>query len=124
MATRIIALATLRAYRAQYPDATNALDDWHATLRSADLGSFADVQAVFPKVSWVAPDYLIFNICGGSYRLIVTINFPAGIVYIKEFMPHKLYDAWLPDGSRLQRIRTKKAAGNKIQKRQKGRNER
>ena len=123
MATRIIALGTLRAYAAQYPDAADALTDWHATLRAADLGSFAEVQAVFPKASWVAPDYLIFNICGGSYRLIVTINFPAGIVYIKEFMTHKLYDAWLPDSERLQRVKARKAADKKTQKRQQGRNE-
>jgi mRNA interferase HigB len=123
MAIRIIALGTLRAYAAQYPDAADALTDWYAILQAAEVGNFADVQSVFPKVSWVAPDYLIFNICGGNYRLIVTINFPLGIVYVKEFMTHKLYDAWLPDSARLERIRAKKAANRKAQKRQPRRNE-
>lgn len=123
MATKIIALAKLRAYAAQYPDAADALTDWHAIIRAADLGSFADVQTMFSKASWVTPDYLIFNICGNSYQLIVTINFPAGIVYVKEFMAHNHYDAWLPDSHRLQRIKVKKAVDKKTQKRQPRRNE-
>ena len=87
------------------------------------LAYAADVQTMFSKASWVTPDYLIFNICGNSYQLIVTINFPAGIVYVKEFMAHNHYDAWLPDSHRLQRIKVKKAVDKKTQKRQPRRNE-
>ncbi|WP_420595150.1 type II toxin-antitoxin system HigB family toxin [Deinococcus sp.] len=116
MATRVIALGTLRAFQTQYPDAADALQAWHTTIKAAELRTFADVQNVFPKVSWVAPDYLIFNICGGAYRLIVTINFPAEIVYIKSFLPHKLYDAWLPDSQRLKTIKLEQAQSKRTRR--------
>lgn len=118
MGTRVIAVVTLRQYQAQFPDAAAALEEWHQSIRGITFKAREDVQAAFPKVSFVSPDYLVFNIVGGTYRLITTINYAASVLYIKEFMPHHHYDAWAPDKKRLNAIKLKKAVDKKTAKRQ------
>jgi mRNA interferase HigB len=40
----------------------------------------------------VGDNKIVFNICGNKYRLIVKINYPAKIVFIKFIGTHKQYD--------------------------------
>lgn len=118
MGTRVLTINTLRQYQAQFPDAADALQDWHNAVKRSSFDTREDVPAAFPKVSFVSPDYLVFNICGGSYRLITTIVYPARLVFLKEFMTHQLYDAWRPDTQRIRQIAHKKAVGKRAAKRQ------
>ena len=118
MGTRVIAIATLRHHQAQFPDAAAALEEWHRIVKSTIFALREDLQGAFPKVSFVSPDYVIFNILGGHYRLIATINYMVPVLYLKEFLPHHLYDAWLPDTQRLNQMGHKKAVDKKAAKRQ------
>ncbi len=36
---------------------------------------------------------VVFNICGNRYRLVVKINYPAGIVFVRFIGTHAQYDA-------------------------------
>ena len=92
----VIAKRTLLAYGQQYPDALDPLLKWFEVCRKSDFTCFADVQAVFGFVSWVAPEYLIFNIRGNHYRLITTVDFEYGKIRVKEFLTHTEYDDWKP----------------------------
>lgn len=118
MGTRVIAIATLRHHQTQFPDAAAALEEWHRIIKHTTFTRREDVQSTFPKVSFVSPDYLIFNILGGQYRLIATINYAVPVLYLKEFLPHQLYDAWRPDTQRINQITLKKATNKKAAKRQ------
>jgi hypothetical protein len=48
--------------------------------------------ALYPTASIVGDERVVFNVRGNNYRLVVAINYPARIVYIKFFGTHAEYD--------------------------------
>ena len=52
----------------------------------------SDVKAAFPKASVINAERVVFDICGGNYRLIAAIKFSAGIIFIKYLGTHREYD--------------------------------
>ena len=47
---------------------------------------------MYPTASIVGDEHVVFNIKGNTYRLVVAINCPARIIYIKFFGTHAQYD--------------------------------
>lgn len=90
-----LTLATLREFWASYPDAEEPLRRWLGIVRASSYSSFADVKADFGDADWVK-GYIIFDIGGNKYRLIVSPHFEFGRFYIKEVLTHKQYDQWRP----------------------------
>ena len=95
---RIIARRTLRDFvksRAGYKDQAAlkaALDAWFAEARKARWTSTADVKRLYSMASIVTADRIVFNIKGNDYRLVVSVDFEKGIVWIKWIGTHKDYD--------------------------------
>jgi mRNA interferase HigB len=52
-----------------------------------------DVKADFGNASILKEGRVVFNIAGNKYRLVTSINYPYGIVYVKFVGTHKQYDA-------------------------------
>jgi mRNA interferase HigB len=92
----VLAKSTLLEFGEAYPEALEALLAWFDLAKRAEFTSFAEVQAVFTAASWVAPDYIVFNIKGNHFRLITTVDFTYRKFRVKEFMRHKDYDRWRP----------------------------
>ncbi|MBZ9715534.1 type II toxin-antitoxin system HigB family toxin [Deinococcus multiflagellatus] len=92
----VLAKRTLLEFAEEYPEARVALLAWYDLACKSDFASFADVQAVFATVSWVGPEYLIFNIKGNHFRLITTVDFAFRKIRVKEFLTHSDYDKWKP----------------------------
>ena len=92
----VITAATLNRAAQQYPDAQTALEAWETIVRRSLFSNFAEIQATFATASWVGPDWVIFNIRGGNYRLITRVNFQYRSFFIKEFFTHQEYDHWKP----------------------------
>ena len=88
----VIARRTLVAFAADHPDALTPLLDWYNHVRRANYTCFADVRTDFGSADWVS-GYIVFNIGGNKYRLIVFPNFPTRL-YIKHVFTHWQYDAW------------------------------
>ncbi len=89
---RIIARRTLRSFWQRHPDAEGALRSWyHDTLR-ADWRSPADIKRVYANASVVGATRVVFNIGGNKYRLIVAINYPYRVCYIRFVGTHADYD--------------------------------
>lgn len=53
----------------------------------------ADVKADFGNASILKDYRAVFNIAGNKYRLVTSINYPYGIVYVKFIGTHAQYDA-------------------------------
>lgn len=90
---RIIARKALVDFSALHPDAKGHLDTWWLLCKKADWARPQDVKDQLPKASIVADNRVVFNICGGSYRLIVKFNYPYRTGYIRFIGAHSDYDA-------------------------------
>jgi mRNA interferase HigB len=81
----------LRAFWVKHADAEQPLRAWHQEAAKAGWSSPADVKAQYRNASFVG-DRIVFNIAGNKYRLVVWINDPHHIVYIKFIGTHGDYD--------------------------------
>ncbi|WP_165073132.1 type II toxin-antitoxin system HigB family toxin [Desulfovibrio sp. ZJ200] len=92
---RIIALSTLKAFWEIpcYADAKEPLLAWHRFALNADWASPADIKEELRSASILQDGRVIFNIAGNKYRLVVWINYPYRVVYIRFIGTHEQYDA-------------------------------
>ena len=91
----VLAPRTLAAFWAMYPDAEQPLRDWPRQVQRRDYAHFADVKTDFGSADWVA-GYIVFDIGGNKYRLIVSPDFRLKRLFIKKVLTHRQYDAWRP----------------------------
>ena len=91
---RIISRKTLRLFweKREYADAEQSLKAWFREASNADWPSPAAVKAAFGTASIVANNRVVFNICGNKYRLVVRINYPYRVIYIRFIGTHAQYD--------------------------------
>ncbi len=92
---RIISKRTLRQFWESNPeceDSKGQLEAWHCEVTKADWHTPQDVKTQFGSASIIKGSRVIFNIKGNNYRLIVKINYPYKIVYIRFVGTHKQYD--------------------------------
>jgi mRNA interferase HigB len=89
---RLIALSTLKAFWAGHPDAMQPLLAWHEEVKHADWQSPADLKRSFGSASILQDGRVVFNIAGNKYRLVVWINYPYRVVYIRFMGSHRQYD--------------------------------
>jgi mRNA interferase HigB len=97
---RIIKESAIRGYWRLHPDAEPALATWIAASRAANWANLMDVRAEFPAADGVkvasGNTVTVFNIGGNKFRLVVSINYKWGIIYVREFLTHAEYskDFW------------------------------
>jgi mRNA interferase HigB len=89
---RILALSTLREYWERNPQAREPLQGWYLDVSRATWSKPADIQAQFPKASFVANNRVVFNIRGNDYRLVVAVAYRFGMLYIKFVGTHQEYE--------------------------------
>ncbi|HET7322568.1 MAG TPA: type II toxin-antitoxin system HigB family toxin [Longimicrobiaceae bacterium] len=93
---RIIAKRTLRQFWDNHPRGAEAkvpLQVWHSTVEDADWATPADVKAMYGDASILKNGRVVFNIAGNKFRLVVRINYPYRVVYIRFVGTHEQYDA-------------------------------
>jgi mRNA interferase HigB len=95
---RIIARRTLREFvesRAGYKDQAAlkvALASWFDEVRKARWTNTAEVKHLYASASIITADRIVFNIKGNNYRLVTSVDFEKGIVWIKWIGSHNEYD--------------------------------
>jgi mRNA interferase HigB len=88
---RIIAKRTLREFWELYPDAEDPLLAWYREVEKEDWTKPSQVKDKYRSASFVG-DRAAFNIKGNDYRLVVRINYPYRVVYVRFVGTHKEYD--------------------------------
>ena len=88
----IITRRTLLAYTKKYPLAKTALFEWYHELNKSNFKSFNELKKVYPNVSLISDDRVVFNIMGNKYRLVVRMVFEFKAIQIKWFGTHSEYD--------------------------------
>ena len=91
----VISRKALTQFWERYPDSRNPLSRWFKIVQSSDFASFNELRETFPSADQVG-DLTVFNIGGNKYRLIASIHFNRGKVYVWHVMTHAEYDrgAW------------------------------
>ena len=110
---RVISRPQLEEFKAKYPEATQALENWEDTVTSLRFSSFSELQKQVTTVDLVNGVFLVFNIMGNRYRLITGVYWPQPALYLKHFFTHKEYDAW----SQEQRTQQARKAAQELKKR-------
>lgn len=90
---RIIAKSTLRAFWTSHPDAEGPLLAWYREVEKEDWSQPAQVKEKYRSASIVKGSRVVFNIKGNDYRLVVKINYPYRVVYVRFVGTHVEYDA-------------------------------
>ncbi len=92
---RVIALSRLKAFLESDPnhaDAREPVMAWYRQVRAADWATPADVKRDIHSASILKDGRAVFNIAGNKYRIVVWINYPYRVVYIRYIGTHRRYD--------------------------------
>jgi mRNA interferase HigB len=88
---RIISCKALIQFWEKHPESEAPLARWYKIVDKTDFHSFAELRNVFPSTDRVN-DLFVFNIAGNQFRLITSIHFNRGKVYIRYVLTHAEYD--------------------------------
>ena len=89
---RVYTQKTLQDFWLRHSDAAAALDGWYRETLQARWNRPADVIARYPNASIVGSDRVVFRIKGGTYRLVVSVDYQYQQVYIRFIGTHVQYD--------------------------------
>ncbi len=87
----VISRKALVKFWEQYPDSKEPLLRWYKIMTHSEYDSFHSLRMTFPSADQVS-DWVVFNIGGNKYRLIASIHFNRGKVYIRHVLTHREYD--------------------------------
>ena len=89
---RIIAKSTLRVFWERTP--TRRSRCWRGTARSKrKIGPTVAGEGEVPECKFRQGNRVVFNIKGNDYRLVVKINYPYRVIYVRFVGTHAEYDA-------------------------------
>ncbi|MGE4093428.1 MAG: type II toxin-antitoxin system HigB family toxin [Candidatus Binatia bacterium] len=60
-------------------------------MQTPNCHNFDELRATFPSADAVG-DLIVFNVGGNKYRLIASIHFNRGKVYVRHILTHSAYD--------------------------------
>ena len=91
---RVIAKSTLVKFwsRPQCADSKAALQSWYDEAIKARWEAPQDLKEQYRNASICGNNRVVFNIAGNKYRLVVEMQYRAGIVWVKFVGTHAQYD--------------------------------
>ena len=81
----------LKQFWEKHPGAERALRHWIKAVETSGWKNFANVRQLFGIADQVGK-FVVFNIRGNKYRLIVVIHYDRQRVYVRHILTHKEYD--------------------------------
>jgi mRNA interferase HigB len=89
---RVVAKKVLREFWTTHAEAEHQLKTWYKEASKVDWYYPSDIKNEYAKASILKNSRVVFNICGGSYRLIVKINYQRQWVFVRFIGTHNDYD--------------------------------
>ena len=91
---RVVAKSTLKKFweSAAYRDAQGPLESWYEEALKSKWVSPQAVKARYANASICGNNRVVFNIGGNKYRLVVEMQYRAGIAWVKFIGTHSQYD--------------------------------
>jgi mRNA interferase HigB len=87
----VISRSALRVFGQKHPDAKTALSRWYKIVNNTHFSSFADLRKTFPSADLVGK-FVVFNVGGNKIRVIASVHFNRGKVYVRHVLTHDEYD--------------------------------
>lgn len=96
----VIAKPALVAFWSRFPDAEPPLRVWYHLMEKGAFKDFSALRAAFGSADYV-DGLTVFDIGGNKYRLVASIHYNRGKVYIRAVLTHAEYDRgrWKERGS-------------------------
>lgn len=92
---RVIALRTIKQFLESALGADDAREPalaWYRQVLKADWASPLEVKRDIGSASILKDGRVVFNIGGNKYRIVVWVNYPYRVVYIRFIGTHRQYD--------------------------------
>jgi len=89
---RIVAKRALREFWEQFPETQEPLLAWYREVEKEDWDGPAKVKEKYRSASIIKGSRVVFNIKGNDYRLVVKVNYPYRMIYIRFVGTHAEYD--------------------------------
>ena len=90
----VISRPAIRDAILRHPDAAGWLNHWWLLATKSRWSSLHDVRRAYSNADQVG-GWLVFNVCGNRYRLIVGVKYADevqhGTVWVKHFLTHAEY---------------------------------
>lgn len=87
----VISLRKLKEFWLKHPDSESQLRAWYKAAQEARWQNLEQVKQRL-NTAEAAGNLTVFNIRGNNYRLIVSIDYPKQVIYIKHVLTHAEYD--------------------------------
>ncbi len=91
---RVVAKSTLVKFWSQpgCTDSQGALKSWYDEAIKASWRTPQDIKDQYSSASICGSNRVVFNIAGNKYRLVVEMQYRAGIAWVKFVGTHARYD--------------------------------
>jgi mRNA interferase HigB len=92
---RVIALRTIKRFIESKPEHAGSREPalaWYRQVLRGDWASPADVKREIRNASILRDGRVVFNVAGNKYRIVVWINYPYRVVYVRFIGTHAEYD--------------------------------
>jgi mRNA interferase HigB len=87
---RIISRRRLREFWTirEFAEAEQPLKAWFREASKADWSGPSAIKAMYRSASIVGNSRIVFNIAGNKYRLVVKVNYPYRMMYVRFIGTH------------------------------------
>ncbi len=89
----VISIKMLREFWQKHPAAESPLRLWHSIVEQTEFRDFGHIREFYNSADYVPP-FVVFDVAGNNYRVVVVVQYRAKRVYVREVMTHREYDAW------------------------------
>jgi len=87
----IITKKRLQEFWAKHPQSERPLRSWNLICSKTQFKSFAELRRTFGSVDKVGR-FTVFDIGGNKWRLITSVHYATGKIYIRAVLTHEQYD--------------------------------
>jgi len=88
---RILNLNIIEKFKTKHATSRRPLDGWVNICKKNTFNNLVELQNTFPSADHISPHFIIFNIGGNNYRLLVIVEFKIKTFIVKWVGTHDEY---------------------------------